>query len=169
MKKNGMKKWLALGMVSLMGVSMFACDNNTDGDGDTSAAADGYAYMAIDINPTVEFVLQANKVVSVDAVNDDAAVLVSEEELVRAAREEIEKLLVGVETHKENLQKTTEDAFKEREEKYKDDFDKEAEEPEGGFEAWQDEKEEEFEKDWQGKKEDWKETLNKHFGGKNHE
>ena len=90
-------------------------------------------------------------------------------DLVRAAREEIEKLLVGVETHKENLQKTTEDAFKEREEKYKDDFDKEAEEPEGGFEAWQDEKKEEFEKDWQGKKEDWKETLDKHFGGKNHE
>ena len=94
MKKNGMKKWLALSMVSLMGVSMFACDNNTDGDGDTSAAADGYAYMAIDINPTVEFVLQADKVVSVDAVNDDAAVLVSEEELVGMTAEEAAETVV---------------------------------------------------------------------------
>ena len=94
MKKNGMKKWLALGMVSLMGVSMFACDNNTDGDGDTSATADGYAYMAIDINPTVEFVLQADKVVSVDAVNDDAAVLVSEEELVGMTAEEAAETVV---------------------------------------------------------------------------
>lgn len=94
MKKNGMKKWLALSMVSLMGVSMFACDNNTDGDGDKTAAADGYAYMAIDINPTVEFVLQADKVVSVDAVNDDAAVLVSEEELVGMTAEEAAETVV---------------------------------------------------------------------------
>ncbi|MBQ7924293.1 MAG: hypothetical protein IJ329_03200 [Clostridia bacterium] len=91
MKKNGMK-WLALGMASLMGVGFFACDGTT-GD-DTTASADGYAYMAIDINPTVEFVLKADKVVSVDAVNDDAAVLVSEEEFVGMTAEEASETVV---------------------------------------------------------------------------
>lgn len=83
----------------------------------------------------------------------------ADRELVRAAREEIEKLISSMEVQKENLQKPIEDAFKEREEKYKDDFDKESEEPEGGFEAWQDKNKEHFEKDWQGKKEDWKDRF----------
>lgn len=90
MKKNGMKKWLALSMVSVMGVSMVACNGNTGSE----AKADGYAYMAIDINPTVEFVLKAGEVVSVDAVNDDAEVLVSEEDFVGMTAEEASETVV---------------------------------------------------------------------------
>lgn len=103
MKKNGMKKWLAIAMASTFGVSMFACNGGTTGNttrdttdngGDITASAEGYAYMAIDINPTVEFVLQADKVVSVDAVNDDAAVLVSEENFVGMTAEEATETVV---------------------------------------------------------------------------
>ncbi len=101
MRKNGMKKWLALSMVSLMGVSMFACngsttENTTDNGGEITASANGYAYMAIDINPTVEFVLKADKVVSVDAVNDDAAVLISEENFVGMTAEEAGETVVEI-------------------------------------------------------------------------
>lgn len=93
MKQNGMKKWLALSMISVVSLGMVACNEPTSNDS-TTAFADGYAYMAIDINPTVEFVLKEGKVASVDAVNDDAEVLVSEEEFVGMTAEEASETVV---------------------------------------------------------------------------
>lgn len=49
-------------------------------DGSVTAAA--YAYLAIDINPSVEIVVKDGKVESVRAANDDASVLLSGEDLV---------------------------------------------------------------------------------------
>lgn len=85
MKKNGVKKVLAFGAASVLSFSFAACN--------TTASAD-YAYMAIDINPTVEFVLKDDKVVSVNAVNDDAAVLVSSEDFVGKTAEEVSAAIV---------------------------------------------------------------------------
>ena len=52
MKK--MKKGVAFLMAAAMSVSMFACASETS----TVSADEGYAYMAIDINPTVELVIK---------------------------------------------------------------------------------------------------------------
>ncbi len=82
-----------------------------------------------------------------------------DKEFVESVRNESEALVSGAQANKEALHKPTEDTFKEREEKHKDDFDKESEEPEGGFGAWQDKNKEHFEKDWQGKKENWKDRF----------
>ena len=80
-------------------------------------------------------------------------------EIVRSAKREIERLLLGVETDKDKMQQSTEDKFHEREEKHKDDFHKEANEPDGGFEHWQNENKGHFEDDWNGKKEHWKDSF----------
>ncbi|MBE7085328.1 MAG: hypothetical protein E7368_04660 [Clostridiales bacterium] len=98
MKKNNAKKWLALSLVSVLGVSMFACNGTDNKDDNENLSVDsvGYAYMAIDINPTVEFVLKGEKVVSVDAVNDDAEVLVAEEEFVGMTAEEASETVVQI-------------------------------------------------------------------------
>lgn len=80
-------------------------------------------------------------------------------EKVGLIQTEIDGLLAEVETDKEKLQKTPEDLYNERSEKYKEDFDKEAEEPKGGFKGWQDEHKQHFEEDWHGKKEEWKDRF----------
>lgn len=74
-------------------------------------------------------------------------------------QEEINGLLMGVETGKESLQKPPETLYNERAEKYKDDYDKEAEEPEGGFRGWQDKNKGHFEENWKGKKEEWEDEF----------
>lgn len=88
MKK--MKKGVAFLMAAAMSVSMFACASETS----TVSADEGYAYMAIDINPTVEFVIKDGKVVNVSAVNDDAAILISSEDFVGKSPEEVSQMIV---------------------------------------------------------------------------
>ena len=88
MKMNWMKKVTALGATAILGFSFCAC-----GGGET-ATVDGYAYMAVDINPTVEFVLLDGKVTSVNAVNDDAAVLISGVDFTNMTAEEVTQKVV---------------------------------------------------------------------------
>lgn len=88
MKMNWMKKVTALGATAILGFSFCAC-----GGGET-ATVDGYAYMAVDINPTVEFVLLDGKVTSVNAVNDDAAVLINGVDFTNMTAEEVTQKVV---------------------------------------------------------------------------
>lgn len=76
--KKGLAKFLALVSAGVMSVSLFsACDlskNNT---------ANMAGYVAVDINPSVEFITDSNgKVLEVRAVNEDAQIILSDENLV---------------------------------------------------------------------------------------
>ncbi|MBR2023005.1 MAG: hypothetical protein IJ996_00625 [Clostridia bacterium] len=88
MKKNWTKKITALGATAMLCFSFCAC-----GGGET-ATVDGYAYLAVDINPTVEFVLVDGRVSSVNAVNDDAAVLISGVDFTDMTAEEVTQKVV---------------------------------------------------------------------------
>ncbi len=83
MKKNA-KRWIAGLLAGCMSFSMTACmgltGESTQPDSSAGqAAATGYSYLAVDINPTVELVVDGETVVTVKAGNDDAAVLLSGE------------------------------------------------------------------------------------------
>jgi hypothetical protein len=88
MKKNWMKKITAVGATAMLCFSFCAC-----GGGET-ATVDGYAYLAVDINPTGEFVLLDGKVTSVNAVNDDAAVLINGVDFTDMTAEEVTQKVV---------------------------------------------------------------------------
>ncbi len=89
MKTFSFKRIVTFVLALAMCFTLFACNNNKD-----ESASDEYAFMTIDINPTVEFVLENGKVVSVNAVNDDAAVLVSSESFIGKTAEEVSKTVV---------------------------------------------------------------------------
>ncbi len=82
MKKNA-KRWVAGILASCMAFSMASCLNvggdSSQSDSSAGASVTGYSYLAIDINPTVEMVVNGETVVTVQAGNDDAAVLLSGE------------------------------------------------------------------------------------------
>ena len=60
----------------------------------TGSTASGEAYLTVDINPSLEFLLEDDKVVSVKAGNEDGATLISGEIFVGLTSEECVKKVV---------------------------------------------------------------------------
>ncbi len=87
MKKFSFKRLITFALALAMSFTLFAC---------TDSAKAETAYMTMDINPTIEFVLEDGKVVSVNTVNDDAAVLVSSEDFVGKTVEEVAEQIVAL-------------------------------------------------------------------------
>ncbi len=77
-----MKKWMKKVAATTMAVGMvfsfIGCNtaNSPTPNGEKKVA---YSYMAIDINPSIELVIEGETVVSVKACNEDAAILLSGE------------------------------------------------------------------------------------------
>lgn len=88
--KKGMKKILASLLAAFMAISMSGCVL----DNDDSAADKGYSYLAIDINPSMELLVNGETVVSVKACNEDAAILLSGENLEDMTVEEATEKVV---------------------------------------------------------------------------
>ena len=96
MKKTDKKLWkklTAIGAAAVLSFSFVAC-NVENSASDLSAGATGYAYMAIDINPSVEVVFKDGKATSVTAANDDAAILLNGENFVGQTAEEVSGKIV---------------------------------------------------------------------------
>ena len=95
---KGLKRILATFLVGLMACSMVACDvsgkNPNDTPNDTGDTVKGYSYLAIDINPSLELLVNGETVVSVKACNEDAAVLLSGENLENMTVEEATEKVV---------------------------------------------------------------------------
>ena len=99
-KKNVWKK-IAAGMLAIsFGGSLMACgisdsaDLNGNGDGSQTGATTESAYLAMDINPSVELLIEDGKVVSVNGVNDDADTLLAGEVFVGLTAEEAAEKMV---------------------------------------------------------------------------
>ncbi|MBR2442148.1 MAG: hypothetical protein IKB20_03695 [Clostridia bacterium] len=100
MKKNA-KRWIAGLLAGCMSFSMTACmgvvgesQSGSDSSAGQTATLTGYSYLAVDINPTVELVVDGETVVTVNAGNDDAAVLLSGENFENMSVEEaLEKIV----------------------------------------------------------------------------
>ncbi len=58
--------------------------------------ADQYAYVAIDINPSVELIVKNGKVIGVNAVNEDASILLSGEDFANLTVEEATEKIVSL-------------------------------------------------------------------------
>lgn len=95
-------KQICTGALALvLSLSLAACGvaSETGGDPtvDVDPVAETYsAYLAVDINPSVEFVIEDGKVVSVRAANDDASVLLTDEDFAGLTVEEAVKKLVAL-------------------------------------------------------------------------
>lgn len=90
MKGTSFWKKLAVGALAIsFGVSIVGCNSGSENDGGSDSA-----YLAVDINPSVEFILKDGKVSGVTAVNDDASVLLSGETFEGLTAEEaVEKVV----------------------------------------------------------------------------
>lgn len=87
---------LLLVLCMLMALVSCRVESNNDKD-DQTPATPAYAYVAIDINPSLELVIdESNVVVSVNACNDDALVLLSGEEIAGLSVEEATEKIVGL-------------------------------------------------------------------------
>ena len=102
MKTHGKIVSLVLATIMCLGmVSFTGCFGN-----DTNSTAEASSYMTVDINPSIEFTLDKNnKIVSVTALNDDGAVLVSGSAFVGKTAEEGAKLVVKLATEQGYLVK----------------------------------------------------------------
>ena len=98
MKTYGKIMSLVLATVMCFGIVSFAgCSGKT---------AEAQSYMTVDINPSVEFTLDKdNKIVSVTALNDDGAVLISGTAFVGKTAEDGAKLVVELATQQGYLVK----------------------------------------------------------------
>lgn len=97
MKGNkNVKKYLGLTTALVMGFSFTACNLESAFGGLQQASADGYAYVAVDINPSVELILEDGEVVSVSAANEDASVLLTGEDLTGDTAEEAIETIVSL-------------------------------------------------------------------------
>ena len=98
MKTYGKIMSLVLATVMCFGIVSFAgCSDKT---------AEAQSYMTVDINPSVEFTLDKdNKIVSVTALNDDGAVLISGTAFVGKTAEDGAKLVVELATQQGYLVK----------------------------------------------------------------
>ncbi len=82
-------------------LSLVACEipllnsSSSSSDGD-SGITGAYAYIAIDINPSIELVVVDGKVESVRACNDDATILLTGEDLVGLTTEEATEKIVAL-------------------------------------------------------------------------
>ena len=89
-------KLVACLLVLCLALSFVACDlstlTNTESDEDIGA----YAYIAIDINPSLELIVADGKIEGVRACNDDASVLLSGEDLTGLTPEEATEKIVAL-------------------------------------------------------------------------
>ncbi|MGN1078385.1 MAG: hypothetical protein ACI4ST_07695, partial [Candidatus Gallimonas sp.] len=99
--KKFFKQFCTGAFALVLSLSLAACgvasETGTDGDStvDADPAVETYsAYLAVDINPSVEFVIEDGEVVSVRAANDDASVLLTDEDFAGLTVEEAVKKLV---------------------------------------------------------------------------
>lgn len=92
MKHWGKAAALALSVAMVAGVGTFA------GCGESSPeAANAAARMTVEINPSVEFILDSDeKVLSVTGLNDDGSLIVAGEAFVGKTADEAVKLMVGI-------------------------------------------------------------------------
>ena len=91
-------KLVACLLVLCLALSFVACDLSTLTNTDTESGNDAgaYAYIAIDINPSLELIVADGKVESVRACNDDASVLLSDEDLSGLTPEEATEKIVAL-------------------------------------------------------------------------
>ncbi len=91
-------KLVACLLVLCLALSFVACDLSTLINTDTeSGDSEGvYAYIAIDINPSLELTVSDGKVEGVRACNDDASVLLSGEDLSGLTPEEATEKIVAL-------------------------------------------------------------------------
>lgn len=91
-----MKRWnkaaaLVLSVAMTAGVGAFV------GCGGNSETADAAARMTVEINPSVEFILDGNeKVLSVTGLNDDGSLIIAGEAFVGKTADEAVKMMVGI-------------------------------------------------------------------------
>lgn len=78
-----------------IGLSFAACNFDSPSGG-SSLQASALTYVAIDINPSVELLVRGGKVVGVKAGNDDASVLLCDEELTGLDVEEAAAKIVAL-------------------------------------------------------------------------
>lgn len=71
-------------------------ESEASDDDSSTATTKAYAYIAIDINPSLELVVADGVVESVRACNDDASVLLSDEELVGLSADEATEKIVAL-------------------------------------------------------------------------
>lgn len=91
-------KLVACLLVLCLALSFVACDLSTLTNTDTESSNDAgaYAYIAIDINPSLELIVADGKVESIRACNDDASVLLSDEDLSGLTPEEATEKIVAL-------------------------------------------------------------------------
>ena len=93
-KESIMKKFLCLCIAMLMGLS---CAVFTSCDSEAKAPEGTYTRMTVDINPSVEFMIDdENKIVSVTALNDDGSILIAGEAFIGMTPEEATELIVSL-------------------------------------------------------------------------
>ena len=95
--KKLLKTAFASCMVLGLALSATACSQQrpqTDESGKTATGT--YAYLAIDINPSVEIVVKDGVVESVTAANDDASILLSGEDFVGLSVQEVGNKIVSL-------------------------------------------------------------------------
>lgn len=84
-----MKKLLSIGLTLASLACLASCDK-------ANSAADEKSFVSLDINPSVELVVEDGKVTNVYATNDDAKVLIYDEELVGKKFEEVVDKLIDL-------------------------------------------------------------------------
>lgn len=90
--KKILRATLAVLLVLCMSLSIISCDFS-DGTKD-EASNEEYAYLSIDINPSIELVIKDGIVESVKACNDDAEILLTDETIEGLSVEEASKKIV---------------------------------------------------------------------------
>ncbi len=89
MKKTGLRL-IAMALILCFTVAIASCGSLASTEDET----DAYAYIAIDINPSVELIVNEDEVIKVRALNDDALVLLSGEEIEGLTVEDATKKIV---------------------------------------------------------------------------
>lgn len=90
MKKRA-GKFLGIALALSFGLATVAC-----GGGDDSGAVKGSGYMTMDINPSVELILEDGYVTDVKAANDDGEILIAGENIEGLSVEDASKKLVSL-------------------------------------------------------------------------
>lgn len=99
-RRNVWKKWTASVMALAMTASLGACvaESASNPPSEPTPEAEetlkGCAYLAIDINPSLEIVVEDGEVTDIYAVNDDASVLLSGEDFIGLTTEDAVKEIV---------------------------------------------------------------------------
>ena len=83
-----MKKIFSLCLFGMGLIALASCNN--------SEVEEGKSFVSLDINPSVELIVEDGKVVNVYATNDDARVLIYDEELVGKDFESVVDMLIDL-------------------------------------------------------------------------